>query len=734
MKQVLMVGGRAIVEEVAVPRAEPGRVLVRTSHSVLSAGTERASLGATAGRSLLRDATDPARIRRAMEVLRGEGAAGVLSRIRAREEAPPLAPGYAAAGTVRAVGRGVADLPPGTSVACAGAGYASHAEWIAVPRNLVVPVPRGVPLDEASFATPGAIALQAVRRSGIAIGECAVVLGLGLIGNLTAQILRAAGARVIGFDIDPGRGARCRALGIEAFDLAARDPMEEVPRATGGGLADSVLVCAASPGSEVLHLAMRLCRRKGNVTVVGAVGMSLDRSLMYEKELDLLISTSYGPGRYDPAYEEKGVDYPFAYVRWTENRNLAAFLDLIRDGRVRVRPLIDRVFPIEEAPAAYAALDVEGREGRPLGVVLTYGGLGAGDPVAPRAAAAPVRLVEDGTPEGSGRPRPGFDPLPDSRGAIGVGLIGAGAFVRGAHLPALRGRRDFALRGVVTGTPLSAREAARRFRIPKASTDPRGILDDPEVDLVLIGTRHHLHAAQALEALRAGKHVLVEKPLCLDEAELDALLAEARRARRLLAVGFNRRYSPLTERLREVLSRLSGPVLAVYRVNAGAVPRAHWTQDPEQGGGRILGECCHFVDLLLHLMGGALVSVEAGALPSDGVDVVRSDSFAARLDFACGSRGVLVYTGLGDPGLPKERLEIFRGGSAVVLDDFRSLAVYGRVGGSLDLGRQDKGIAAQWEAIGRALRGEGGGIISLDEIESATRATFLLDRAVRGQR
>jgi len=744
MRQVLLRDGRAVVEEVPAPAAEAGRVLVRTAFSVLSAGTERAALEATGGASFIGDAIAPPRLRRAFEILRDEGPHGLVDRVRARRAGRPEAmPGYAAAGIVQSVGRGVADLPPGTPVACAGAGYASHAELIAVPRNLVVPVPQGVPLEEAAFTTIGAIAMQGVRRAGIQVGECAVVLGLGLVGSLAAQILRAAGAVVVGFDADRRRSERARALGFDAWDLAARDPRDEVPRATGGLLADAVVVCAASKGSEVTNLAVRLCRRKGRVVLVGDVGLGLERALLYEKEIDLLMSTSYGPGRYDPEYEEKGIDYPAAYVRWTENRNMASFLRLVADGRVRLRPLIDRVLPLEEAAAAYDLIaDVSGA--RPLGVVLRYP---AGSAPAPEAGepagaagalagAAGARAGAGGAvapPAGSAVVPDPVDPLPPGTAAIGVALCGAGAFVKAAHIPALRAHSGFAVAAAIAATPTSARDTARRHAIPRAATRLADVLDDPTVHLVLIGTRHHLHAAQAGAALAAGRHVLVEKPLCLEEGEMAPLVAAARRARRLLAVGFNRRYSPLVRRARDVLASLDGPLVATYRVNAGALPPGHWAHDPGEGGGRILGECCHFVDLLLHLVGAPLTIVEARALPSDGSRIVRSDSFVATLGFADGSRASLVYTGLGDAGLGKERIEIFRHGTALVLDDFTALAVRGGPGGSLSLPRQDKGIAGQWEAIARRLRGEPSDLITLGEIEAAMRGTFRLDRAVRGE-
>ena len=737
MKQVLLREGKAVVEEMPEPAASPGRVLVRTAFSLVSAGTERAVLQGTSNQSLLSAAGNPGTIGKALDVLRREGPAGLLDRVRARAIPAEAIPGYAASGVVASVGRGVADLPPGTAVACAGAGYACHAERIAVPRRLVVPVPRGVPLDEAAFATLGAIALQGVRRSGIAVGESAVVLGLGLVGALTAQILRAAGAIVIGFDADRERAARARALGIEAFDLAARDPRDEVPRLTSGRLADAVLVCAASDGSEVTNLGLRLARKKGRVVLVGSTGLDVDRALLYEKELDLLMSTSYGPGRYDPAYEEQGHDYPPAYVRWTEERNLEAFLRLVQEGAVRIRPLIDLVVPLLSASEAYER--IAAAEGpRPLGVLLRYGAA-PGAEIAAGGAAERGRVPDAVVPPSRGAGEPcgrgaGQEIEPLGGAPLGVLLCGAGAFVRAAHVPAIRRVPGAVLNAVVTGSPASAREASRRLGIERAGTDLPDMLARDTSPLVVIGTRHHLHAEQALAALAAGRHVFVEKPLCLEETEIDPLLQAARRARRLLAVGFNRRYSPLSVRMREALDRLGGPALAVYRVNAGALPAAHWTQDRAVGGGRILGECCHFVDLLQFLLRAPVEDVAAHALPSDGAGVVQGDSFAATLAFADGSRAVLAYTGLGDPTLAKERLEIFKGGAALVLDDFRALGVHGGPGGSLTLPRQDKGMEAQWQAITAALRGDASEVIGLEEIAAAMRGTFRIDRAVRGER
>jgi len=728
VKQVLLRAGKAVVEEVPEPSAAPGRVLVRTAFSLVSAGTERAVLEGTAKQTLLAAAGDTGVLGKAIGVLRREGPAGLLDRLQARLTPPEAVPGYAASGLVQSVGRGIADLPPGTAVACAGAGYACHAERIAVPRLLVTPVPAGVTLEEAAFTTLGAIALQGVRRSGIAVGESAVVLGLGLIGTLTAQILRAAGAVVLGFDADRERAARARDLGITAFDLAARDPRDEVPRVTSGLLADAVLVCAASDGSEVTNLGLRLARKKGRVVLVGATGLDVDRALIYEKELDLLMSTSYGPGRYDPVYEEQGHDYPVAYVRWTEQRNMGAFLRLVQEGRVLVRPLIDTIVPLASASDAYERIAAPSGP-RPLGVLLRYGAgtTESGATAVPAAGSRPD--VGSAAPDAAAR---GIEPV--GQGELGVMLCGAGAFVRAAHLPAIRSLPGVGVRAVVGGSPTGAREAGRRLGVAAAGTDLADMLRRDPSPLVLIGTRHHLHAEQVVEALAAGRHVFVEKPLCLEEDQLTPILDAARRARRLLVVGFNRRYSPLAARLRESLERLSGPALLLYRVNAGALPPGHWAHDPVQGGGRILGECCHFVDLLLFLVRAPITGLEARALPSDGSAVVQGDSFTATLSFADGSKAVLAYTGLGDPGLAKERLEVFKGGAALVLDDFRSLSVHGGPGGSLQLPRQDKGIDAQWSAIVAALRGSPSEAMTLQEIEASMRATFRLDRAVRGER
>ena len=749
MKQVLLRAGKAVVEEVPEPSATPGRVLVRTAFSLVSAGTERAVLEGTAKQTLLAAAGDTGALGKALGVLRREGPAGLLDRLRTRLTPPEAVPGYAASGVVESVGRGIADLPPGTAVACAGAGYACHAERIAVPRLLVTPVPAGVTLEEAAFTTLGAIALQGVRRSGIAVGESAVVLGLGLIGTLTAQILRAAGAVVLGFDADRERAARARDLGITAFDLAARDPRDEVPRATGGLFADAVLVCAASDGSEVTNLGLRLARKKGRVVLVGATGLDVDRSLIYEKELDLLMSTSYGPGRYDPVYEEQGHDYPVAYVRWTEQRNMGAFLRLVQEGRVLLRPLIDAIVPLASASVAYERIAAPSGT-RPMGVLLRYGA-GTSEPGGIAAAALPAAGIHPsgathaaGAARAATGPGPGPSPAapdaaergiePVGTGELGVILCGAGAFVRAAHLPALRNLPGVVVRAVVGGSPTGAREAGRRLGVAAAGTDLGDMLRRDPSPLVLVGTRHHLHADQVLEALLAGRHVFVEKPLCLEEDQLTPLLDAARRTRRLLAVGFNRRYSPLAKRLRESLDRLSGPALLLYRVNAGALPPGHWAHDPVQGGGRILGECCHFMDLLLFLVRAPITGLEARALPTDGTAVVQGDSFTATLSFTDGSKAVLAYTGLGDAGLAKERLEVFKGGAALVLDDFKSLSVHGGPGGSLVLPRQDKGIDAQWSAVVAALRGSPSEAITRAEIEASMRATFRLDRAVRGER
>jgi predicted dehydrogenase/threonine dehydrogenase-like Zn-dependent dehydrogenase len=703
MKQVLVRSGRVEVAEVPAPAPAPRRALVATAFSVISSGTEAAVLSASGRTVLDRAAAHPSAIRRLGEIVRDEGVGGILRRLNRSSPGDLLELGYAASGVIVDRGDGVS-LPVGTRVACGGSQFAHHAEVISVPENLMAPVPAGLPLEEAAFATLAAIALHGFHRSEAKLGETVAVIGLGLVGLMGGQIAGAAGCRVLAFDPNPERVDLARDLGIEsARVLGETDAELFVASATAGHGADAVLIFAASESSEPLALATKLARKKGKVVIVGEVGMQADRSLLYPKELDLLISTSYGPGRYDTAYEEKGGDYPLPYVRWTEGRNLAAVLEMMARGRLRVKPLIQRTWPVAEAATAYESL---GAPGKHPAVLLSY------DPSPmEQDISRPARSVS-------------LRPARRHAGELGVAVVGPGRFMRDTFLPALQRHRDARLLAVVAGTGGSARGAAEQFGAEIASTDLGAVLSDPRVELVLIGTRHHLHAEQVVLALQAGKAVFVEKPLCIARRELEQIREARGRSGRFLSVGFNRRYAPLVGEMKRRLVLLPGPRVVQARVNAGRLNADHWTQDPGIGGGRLIGEGCHFLDLIPFLAGAPIASLAVASVPEGPGGLPVSDNFALNLRMADGSVGTLLYTSLGDLSLPKERWEVHAGGSSLILDDFRELLSH--AGGKVArLSRsRDKGIDSEVAALLSALRGEPSDIITWEEIEAATEWTL----------
>ncbi|MBN1440187.1 MAG: bi-domain-containing oxidoreductase [Anaerolineales bacterium] len=715
MKQVVqnIRTGRTEIVEVPCPKPSPGGALVRTAASVVSVGTERMVVE-FASRSLIGKARSrPDLVRQVLQKARREG---FLTAMRAafRRLSQPMPLGYSSAGTVVEVGEGVGEFHPGDRVACAGGGHAVHAEFASVPVNLMAPVPAGVDLEEAAFATLGAIALHGFRLSEAALGESVAVVGLGVLGLLVAQIAAAAGCRVWGVDLDPARVKLARRLGAGA---AVREGAEDAARTfTASRGFDAVIVCADASSSDPLALAGAIARDRGRVIAVGATGMTLPRKPYYEKELDFRVSRSYGPGRYDLLYEEAGVDYPYGYVRWTEQRNLAAFLDLVAAGKVRIGPLAGRRFALKDAAGAYALISGKTKKKESfLGVLLTY---------PPDAAPAKSIAV-----------RPSPAPQADAAEQVRLGVLGAGLFATQVALPAVARIRRVEKVSIVSGGGLTAALAAKEFGFLRAAADPADVLNDPAINAVAIFTRHHLHAALASRALGSGKHVFCEKPLALREEELleveRAWKDAAERAPLTLMVGFNRRFAPLVEPVRRMIAEAGEPPVLAVRVNAGALPRGHWTQDPVQGGGRILGEACHFVDLMTFLAGSAPVRVFAGGASSFGVDT--EDNFAATLEFAGGAVGTLVYSSAGDRAFPKERIEVFCGGRAAVIDDFRTAEIWR--GGSRHRWRspmaQDKGHRAVWEAFIRCLHDGGPAPIPAPEIFAVTRATFALLQAVR---
>lgn len=715
MKQILQQQrtGRLSVSDVPAPALRPEGLLVAVAYSLISAGTERTSVQ-TARKSLIGKAfARPDQVRQVLQAARSIGLQATLQRVNSRLDAlTPL--GYSCAGIVLAVGDQVSGFAPGDRVACAGGGFANHAEIVSVPHTLAAPLPEGVSLAEAAYAAVGAVALQGLRQAAPTLGETVGVIGLGLLGLLTVQLLKANGCRVVGLDPNSQRCELALGLGADAA-LAPDDPSLPalIQRLTPGGL-DAVILTAATASSEPVRQAGELSRDKGRVVVVGAVGLDVQRAPYYEKELDLLFSRSYGPGRYDPEYEEKGRDYPLGYVRWSEGRNLAAFLDLLDQKKVDVRSLTTHQFPIEEGEAAYDL--IEGKVQEPyLGVLLEYG-LPDG-PGLPSIHKAPIHV----------------SPAQPTAGSTGLALLGAGSFAQSMLLPHLKNLPGVRLRTVVTPTGITARSVAEKAGFELCASDPQSALDDPEVDLVLIASRHDSHAALAAQALRAGKAVFVEKPLALSHLELDDLVAgydaaETHGAAPFLMVGFNRRFAPLTIQLKEFFRPVAEPLLMHYRINAGYLPPDHWTHDPQIGGGRILGEVCHFVDLLIHLAGSPPVEVNAQALPDAGR--YRGDNLAAQIRFVNGALGTISYAANGDRGLGKERLEIFGGGQAAVLDDFRRLELAAGGRKRRHKSAPDKGHKAEMIALVEAVRSGAASPIPFEQAVLATKTTFAIVESI----
>lgn len=694
MKQVFFDGkGQLLVEDVPAPAVPDNGALVRVAASLISAGTET-TLAAGGGSLIRRALEQPQLIRRAVELALREGVrftAGEVQNI--AETWFPV--GYSAAGTVVEVGRGAGGLRPGDRVACAGAGAANHAQYDAVPLNLLARIPESVTFRQAAFTTVGTIALQGVRRAEVTLGETVVVVGLGLIGQITAQLLDAAGCQVIGTDPIAGRRElAARLAGAQTIDPALGDAPQQVMALTGGVGADKVILCAATTSSQPTNEAFEMCRERGRVVMVGAMGMELERPAFYSRELDFVISRSTGPGRYDPDYEERGIDYPIGYVRWTEGRNMQAFLQLVADGKLDLDSLVSAEFPVQEATAAYEAV-----EGGALGVVLTY-------------AEAPEVLA----PQVLTRP-----PHPQ-RGRAGVALVGAGAFARAVHIPNLQSSRAFDVRAVVSGSA-SAAQVADKLDARLATTDLAVALREESVDAVVITTRHHLHAGQAIAAAQAGKHVFVEKPMALTVADAEAMVEAANTAGVLLTVGFNRRLAPTAVALREALDGTGGQKTLIFRVNAGPLPASHWLNDPVEGGGRLLGEGVHFIDFICGMLGADPLAVSAQG-SADGQDTVLT------LRFPGDSLGVVVYTAQGDPAFPKERVEAFAGGGVAVLDDFRSLTFSGMSGRAIR-GGQDKGHRALLENFGAAIRGEADLAVTGADGLRATRVALAALESIR---
>ncbi|GAB4135653.1 MAG: bi-domain-containing oxidoreductase [Planctomycetaceae bacterium] len=724
MKQVLYRQGRAFVEKVPAPRVEPGSVLVRVDHSAISVGTEMHGIRTSAVPLWKRAIKNPQLIKRAYSFAKNQGM-GKTRRL-LQEKANAVQPlGYSTSGIILETGEDVREFQPGDRVACAGNQSAYHAEAVCSPLNLTVPVPEEVPLAEASTVALGAIALQGVRRLEPTLGETFVVVGLGFLGQLISQMLRAHGCRAIGVDVDHSRLSLAEQLGMSA-GIHPDDELDfqQVIRLTDGVGADGVIIAAATPSNAVISHAFKMCRRKGRVVLVGDVGLDINRGDMYEKELDFRISTSYGPGRYDAKYEEHGIDYPVGYVRWTENRNMAEYLRLLAEKRVQLSPLISATVPVAEAATAYEEL--RSGKSRPLMILIQY----------PQAEEADVDETS---------PFITYTPTSqETSGLIGLAIIGPGSFTRETHLPNLQKLADrFQIRTVVARSGHNAATIAKRCGANCATTDFESVLKDRSIDALLIATRHNQHAKMTLQALQAGKHVLVEKPLALTENELaqieefyDSWTQREPKSPPMLMTGFNRRFAPVMDRVQQIISRRSNPMIINYTMNAGYIPSDHWVHGPE-GGGRNRGEACHIYDLFTALTNSQVTNLSATPIQPTTEHYRRDDNFVVSIAFADGSVANLTYTALGHSDGPKEHMRIFVDGKIIDMTDYHGLNVTGLPGKQDRKSRfgraAEKGHLQELEAFANVIQQGGEWPIPLWQQVQATEISFAVERFLNGR-
>jgi predicted dehydrogenase/threonine dehydrogenase-like Zn-dependent dehydrogenase len=703
MKQLTqnMKTGETLVAEVPAPKPSQGTALVRTAASLVSVGTER-MLVEFAKQGLVGKAQSrPDLVREVLNKARREGLLATFDAAMNKLD-QPLTLGYSSSGTILQAGPGLHGFHVGDRVACGGGGHAVHAEFAAVPQNLMAKIPDTVDFEQAAFTTVGAVALQGFRLSETQIGSRIAVIGLGLLGLLTVGIAAAAGCQVFGIDLDPRRVELAKVMG--AFGTAQRpEAVAAMQSFTKSAGADAVLICADTGSNDPVELAGEIARDKARVVVVGAVGLTIPRKPYYEKELDVIISRSYGPGRYDPTYEEKGQDYPIGYVRWTENRNMQAFLDLLASKKLDVSPLITHRIPIEEGKKSY---DLITGKVPHLGVLLTY---------QEQTLPEENRIINLQAP--AVRVKPGD--------ILALGVLGAGNYARSTFLPVVNKVGGIAPVGIISASGTSAQHAAQKHGFGFAASDPEALMKDPAINIVGILTRHNLHAPQILEALSAGKHIYCEKPLAINQDQLDQVTTALQNENQpMLMLGFNRRFAPLARDLKDFIDLRQEPLFAHFRVNANILPPDHWLIDPEVGGGRIIGEGCHFIDFLTFLVGENPVEVSTEGLPDEGV--YSEDNVVMRFRFPDGSLGIVSYLANGDKSYPKEYLEVFSGGRIGVLHDWRKLemVVNGRRKVKHHRLKQDKGHKNACEAFLEALQGDKTPPIPYEQIIGVTQASF----------
>ena len=714
MKQLVqnLKSGETVLEDVPTPHAGRGQVLIQTRRSLVSLGTERMLVEFGRANLIAKARQQPDKVKQVLEKMRTDGLMPTLEAV-FRKLDQPLPLGYCNVGTVLAVGEGVTDLRIGDRVASNG----PHAEIVCVPRNLVAPVPESVSDDEAAFTVIGAIGLQGIRLLNPTLGETVVVVGLGLIGLLTAELLRLNGCRVIGIDVDEAKLQVAQQRGITALNpIVGTDSVKAILSLTNEIGADGVVITASAKTDELISQAARMSRKRGRIVLIGVVGLNLSRAEFYEKELSFQVSCSYGPGRYDDAYEQQGHDYPLPFVRWTENRNFQAILNLLATGQLDVKPLITDVVPLAEYSKIYGTIGQSGSAGKlSIASLLRY---------PETVSIVPTVIFREGR---------------YGQTAGTVGLIGAGNFTGATLLPALKAA-GANLKSIASAGGLNATLLAKKYDIAQSTTDYRQIIGDPDIDLCVITTRHNSHARLTVEALRAGKHVFVEKPLAIYDDELAPIIDAQQTTGRLVMVGFNRRFSPYALKMKTLLGgNRSGdvPMNVIATMNAGAIPANSWVHDRAVGGGRILGEACHFVDLITCLTGSRVVSVCMNAMGQHPTET--SDSASLLLRYENGSTGVINYFANGSKAYAKERVEVFSQERTLVLDNFRKLTGYGFQGFSSLSGRQDKGHTEQVKRLIQHIRSGNTDqpdelLIPFAEIINTTQTTLAALHSLRERR
>ncbi len=696
--------GKIDLIEVPIPQCKRGSMTIKSSASLISSGTERMLLEFGKSNLLSKAKSQPEKVKQVIDKIKTDGVYSTLNSVRSKLDTPiPL--GYSNVGTVLEIGDGVEGFSIGDRVVSNG----SHAEIVNVAQNLCAKVPDNVTDEEAVFTVLGAIALQGVRLADPKLGENVVVIGLGVIGLLTVQLLTANGCRVLGIDFDDNKLKLASAFGAEILNLSNEsDPVHSAMKLSRNNGVDSVLITASTTSSDPVRQAAQMCRKRGKLVLVGVTGLELNRSDFYEKELTFQVSCSYGPGRYDVNYEQKGQDYPYGFVRWTARRNFEAVLDLIARGKLNVQPLIAARYPFEDAQRAYESL-LEDRS--QLGIILRYS-----------------TSTDNGEKTVINRAK--VQSPPDEKSVIGV--IGAGNFASQVILPILK-KDGVRLKTIASTGGTAAAISGRKFGFEQFTSDADVILNDPEINAVFIATRHNSHAGLTIKALSSGKHVFVEKPLAINEQQLAEVESAYKQVGdRQLLVGFNRRFSPYAKKMRELLTQRSSPLTAVYIVNAGTLPPDHWTIDPEIGGGRIIGEVCHFIDLLYFVVGYPINSVQAVAIGGKDPQRLREDKVTITLSFTDGSTGTIHYFANGNKRYPKEKLTVFSDERILELDNFKLMKGYGfRNFKKMKSWKQMKGHGEEIAAFINRVENGGAPLIPWESMEMVTRATFEAVKQVR---